>query len=40
MQTLWLWKLLTAVMDYFTYLYKDGAIPLPDDYFGRDDIGH
>ena len=33
-----LFKLLTAVLDYFTDLYKDGMKPMPAGYFGRDDL--
>ena len=33
-----MFKLLTAVLDYFTELYKDGMKPMPADYFGRDDL--
>lgn len=35
-----LWRLMTAVLDHFSDLYRDGMKPLPADYFGRDDIGH
>ena len=35
-----MFKMLTAVLDYFTDLYKDGMKPMPAGYFGRDDIGH
>ena len=33
-----LWKLLSAVLDYFTDLYKDGMKPMPEGYLGRDDL--
>ena len=33
-----LWKLLMAVMDYFTDLYRDGTKPMPAGYLGRDDL--
>ena len=33
-----MFNLLTAVLDYFTYLYKDGKKPMPAGYFGRDDL--
>ena len=33
-----MFKLLTAVLDYFTDLYKDGMKPVPAGYFGRDDL--
>ena len=33
-----MFKLLTAVLDYFTELYKDGRKPMPAGYFGRDDL--
>ena len=33
-----LWKLMTAVMDHFTDLYKDGMKPMPAGYLGRDDL--
>ena len=33
-----MFKLLTAVLDYFNDLYKDGMKPMPAGYFGRDDL--
>ena len=32
------WHLLEAVLETFNDLYKDGAKPLPADYFGREDL--
>ena len=33
-----LWLLMTAALDYFSDLYRNGMKPLPADYFGRDDL--
>ena len=33
-----MFKLMEAVLDYFTELYKDGMKPMPAGYLGRDDI--
>lgn len=32
------WNLLTAVLDTFNTLYKNGMKPMPAGYFGRDDL--
>ena len=32
------WHLLTAVLDTFNALYKNGMKPVPEGYFGRDDL--
>lgn len=32
------WHLMNAVLDTFNDLYKGGMKPLPENYFGRDDI--
>ena len=32
------WHLMYAVLDAFNDLYKDGAKPMPADYFGREDL--
>lgn len=34
------WHLMNAVLDTFNDLYKDGAKPMPANYFGRDDFEH
>ena len=32
------WHLMNAVLDTFNDMYKGGMKPLPENYFGRDDI--
>lgn len=32
------WHLVGAVLDTFNDLYRDGKKPVPDNYFGREDI--
>ena len=33
-----MFRLMEAVLDYFTDLYKDGMKPMPAGYLGRDDM--
>ena len=32
------WRLLNAVLDHFNDLYMGGMVPVPLNYFGRDDM--
>ena len=32
------WHMMKAVLDTFNDLYKDGMKPVPENYFGRDDL--
>ena len=32
------WRMMVAALETFNDLYKDGKVPVPSGYFGRDDI--